>query len=182
MTRKFGLALRAAFFGLAALATPTAGPAATGEAAPHLTHVFTAKITLAPPIEQGEIDGGRRRFVPITGGSVEGARFTGTVLPGGGDWQTIYPGGFTRIEARYFLKATDGTVIGIYNPGVRVASASVSEQLARGEKVDPSSYYFRSSPIFDPPPGVHQWLRNKVFVGRGIRMPDHVLLEVYAVD
>jgi hypothetical protein len=178
----FWLALRVAACGLAAMAFPSAGPGATGQAAPHLTHVFTAKITLAAPIEQGEIDGGRRRFVPITGGDIKGPRFTGTVLPGGGDWQTIYPGGFTRIEARYFLKAADGTVVGIHNPGVRVASARVSEQLARGEKVDPSSYYFRSSPIFDPPPGPHQWLRNKVFVGRGIRMPDHVLLEVYMVD
>jgi hypothetical protein len=182
MTMNLGLALRAAVCGLAVAMVPAEGPAASPARAPHLTYVFTAKITLAPPVEQGEIDGGRRRFVPITGGSVTGPSFTGTVLPGGGDWQTIYPGGFTRLDARYFLKAADGTVIGINNPGVRVASTSVSEQLARGEKVDPASYYFRSSPVFDPPPGAHQWLRSKVFVGRGIRMPDHVLLEVYMVE
>jgi hypothetical protein len=29
--------------------------------------------------------------------------------------------------------------------------------------------------VFDPPPGKHGWLRGKTFVGRGIRMPDHVL-------
>ncbi len=150
--------------------------------APRLAPVFTVRVEIAPPVEQGEIDGGRRRFIPITGGTVTGPRLSGTVLPGGGDWQTIYPGGFTRVEARYFLKAADGTVIGITNPGVRVASQDVTNRIARGERVDPSAYYFRSTPVFDPPPGTHQWLREKTFVARGIRMPDHVLIEIFAVE
>jgi hypothetical protein len=178
---RLGVLPRRAVFALAAAALLLMGPAAAGQSTPILSHVFTVKITLAAPIEQGVIDGGRRRFVPITGGRIEGPKFSGTVLPGGGDWQTIYPDGFTRIEARYFLKAADGTVIGIHNPGVRVASAEVSDKLARGQVVDPASYYFRSSPIFDPPPGKHQWLRNRTFVGRGTRMPDHVIIEVYTV-
>jgi hypothetical protein len=160
----------------------TASAAQTVPVAPKLDYAFTVRVELAPPVEQGQIDGGRRRFVPITGGTISGPRLTGTVLSGGGDWQTIYPGGFTRIEARYFLKADDGTVIGIVNPGVRVATQEVSEKLARGERVDPGAYYFRSSPVFDPPPGKHGWLREKTFVGRGIRMPDHVLIEFYIVE
>ena len=147
-----------------------------------LTYAFTTRIELAPPVEQGEIEGGRRRFVPIIGGTITGPWLTGTVLAGGGDWQTIYPDGFTRIEARYFLKAADGTVIGIHNPGVRVASAEVSGRMARGERVDPSAYYFRASPVFDPPPGPHAWMRGKTFVGRGVRMPDHVLMEIFIVE
>ena len=163
----------------AALAAPAA---AQLPSAPRLTPVFTVRVEIAPAVEQGEIDGGRRRFIAITGGTITGPRLTGTVLAGGGDWQTIYPGGFTRVEARYFLKAADGTVIGIHNPGVRVASAAVTERMARGQAVDPSAYYFRTSPVFDPPPGQHQWLREKTFVGRGIRMPDHVLIEIFAVE
>ncbi|MGF7146802.1 hypothetical protein FHS96_000411 [Sphingomonas zeicaulis] len=172
---------RIAFTALAA-ASLGAAPAAPAETPPALTYAFTVRVELAPPVEQGEIDGGRRRFVPITGGTITGPRLNGTVLNGGGDWQTIYPGGFTRVEARYFLKAADGTVIGIHNPGMRVASPEVSARIARGETVDPASYYFRSSPVFDPPPGKHQWLREKTFVGRGIRMPDHVLIQFYIVE
>ena len=165
------------------LAAGLADPAAAQDRAPPaLTYAFSVRVELAPPVEQGEIDGGRRRFVPITGGTITGPRLTGTVMAGGGDWQTIYPNGFTRIEARYFLKAADGTVIGIVNPGVRVASPEVIARLTNGEKVDPGSYYFRSSPVFDPPPGPHQWLREKTFVGRGIRMPDHVVIEFYIVE
>ncbi|WP_294294181.1 DUF3237 domain-containing protein [uncultured Sphingomonas sp.] len=164
------------------LALAAAAVVAQAPASPKLTPVFTVRVEIAAPVEQGEIDGGRRRFIPITGGTITGPRLSGTVLPGGGDWQTIYPGGFTRVEARYFLKADDGTVIGIFNPGVRVASQDVTDRIARGERVDPSAYYFRSSPVFDPPPGKHQWLRDKTFVARGIRMPDHVLIEIFAVE
>ena len=139
----------------AALALATLTGAAQAEVppgaaapAPTLTYVFSIRADLDPPIEVGTVDGGRRRFIGIRGGEVYGPRLHGTVLPGGGDWQTIMPEGLTRIEARYFLKADDGTVIEITNPGVRVASTEVTQRLAHGEKVDPALYYFRTAPVF----------------------------------
>lgn len=173
MTRKKFLGL-----GFAALALIGAGPDAP---APSLEYAFTVKATLLPPVEQGEVDGGRKRFIAITGGLVEGPLLTGTVLPGGGDWQTILPGGLTRVEARYFLKAADGTVIEITNPGVRTSSPEVIAKLSRGENVDPSAYYFRTTPSFGVAPGPHEWLRRHAFVARGIRRPDHVEIDFYVV-
>lgn len=154
------------------------GPAAP---APSLEYAFTVVASLLPPVEQGTIDGGRKRFIAITGGSVSGPLFEGTVLPGGGDWQTILPGGLAQVEARYFLKATDGTVIEVTNPGVRTATPEVTEQLARGESVDPSAYYFRTTPRFNTPAGAHEWMRRGVFVARGIRRPDRVEIDIYIV-
>ena len=175
--------LTAAALGLATMAS-AAEPAPEGASAPapHLTYAFSARIELAPPVEQGTVDGGRRRFIAITGGRVYGPRLTGTVMPGGGDWQTILPGGLTKIDTRYALKAADGTVIELTNPGVRVADPKVIEQLARGEAVDPSAYYFRCTPRFEVAPGAHEWLRRQVFVARGIRRPDHVVMDFYSVD
>lgn len=160
-----------------------AGPAAAGPAAapPGLDYAFTATVTVAPALEQGSVDGGRKRFIAITGGTVEGPLLSGEVLPGGGDWQVIEPGGLTRVEARYFLKARDGTVIEVTNPGVRVADPAVIDRLARGEEVDPSAYYFRTTPSFKVGPGAHDWLRRSVFVARGVRKPDRVLIDVYVV-
>lgn len=155
------------------------GPAAP---APTLTYAFSVRATLDPVVEQGEVDSGRRRFIPITGGTVSGPSLTGSVLPGGGDWQVIMPGGLTSIEARYFLKATDGTVIEVTNPGVRTATPDVIEKLARGEVVDPSSYYFRTTPRFMVKDGPHAWMRRKVFVARGIRKPDSVVIDFYTVE
>ena len=150
--------------------------------APTLHYAFTIHVTLAPPIEQGTVDGRRKRFVPITGGVVSGPRLTGIVLPGGGDWQSIDASGLTIVDTRYTLKADDGTVIDIANPGVRVASPEVTAKLAKGEVVPADAYYFRSSPRFSVSPGPHEWLRRTVFVGRGIRNPDSVQIDVFAVD
>jgi len=159
---------------LAAGAAQAAGPAAP---APTLEYAFQ----VAAPLEQGQADGGRKRFIAITGGTVSGPMLNGEVLAGGGDWQVIEPNGLTRVEARYFLKAADGTVIEIENPGVRVATPEVIDKLARGEDVDPSAYYFRTTPRFMVTAGAHEWLRRNAFVARGIRKPDHVIVDYYVV-
>ena len=127
------------------------------------------------------VDGARRRFVPITGGTVEGARIHGRVANGGGDWQAIHDDGLTEIGARYTLIHDDGTAIGVFNPGVRVAAPAVIARLTAGEMVDPALYYFRTTPRFDVADGAHGWLRRQVFVGRGIRMPSEVILQIFAV-
>jgi Protein of unknown function (DUF3237) len=104
------------------------------------------------------------------------------VLAAGGDWQTILPGGLARIEARYFIAAEDGTVIEVTNPGVRSASPEVTERLARGEQVDPSQYYFRTTPHFKVAGEAHGWMQRAVFVARGIRNSDSVVIDFYAVN
>jgi hypothetical protein len=175
--------LAAAFLAaLAASAATAASPDRIPTAAPGLTYAFTAHVQIAAPVEQGDVDGGRQRFIAITGGTVAGPRLKGTILPGGGDWQTILPGGLTQVVARYFIRADDGTVIAIDNPGVRVASAAVTERLARNEPVDPSAYYFRTTPRFTVAAGRHDWMRRTVFVARGIRRPTEVVIHVYAVE
>ena len=91
--------------------------------------------------------------------------------------QRIGPDGLTSVEARYFLKASDGTIIEVTNPGVRVGSPEVIERLARGERVDPAAYYFRTTPSFRVAEGPHRWLQRSVFVARGVRLPDRVLID-----
>jgi hypothetical protein len=167
--------------GAIALVATTGFAGKAEPAPPKLTFAFEARITLAPPIEQGTVDGKRKRFIPITGGTIKGPKLNGVVLPGGGDWQSIHPDGLTEIFARYSMKADDGTVIAITNPGVRVASTDVIARLSAGEDVDPTLYYFRTTPVFEVTAGPYAWLRRSVFVARGIRKPDHVIVEVFEV-
>lgn len=161
--------------------TITSAGAGPNAPAPSLDYAFSVRATLAPPLEQGEIDGKRSRFIAITGGTVSGPKFEGEVLPGGGDWQTIAPGGMTEVWARYSLKATDGTIIAVTNSGVRTALPEVIERLAKGEDVDPSLYYFRTAARFDVVKGKHEWLKRTLFVARGIRKPDSVIIDFYEV-
>jgi hypothetical protein len=159
----------------------TAAPVGQSAPTPQLTYVFSVRADVAAPIEQGPIDGGRRRFIAITGGSLYGPKLKGAVLPGGGDWQTIKDGGITSVFARYFLKTDDGAVIEVTNPGVRVASPEVIERLARGEDVDPSLYYFRTTPQFATSNKRYDWLNRAVFVARGIRKPNYVVIDYFIV-
>ncbi len=179
--------MRKTIIAAAAAAGMTSAGAAqdqTGPAAPRpeLEWAFSVRVEVDPAIEQGEIDGGVSRFIPITGGEVYGPRLTGTVLPGGGDWQVIRKGGLSDIEARYFLKAEYGTVIEVHNPGVRVADEATIEKLRIGEPVPQDSYYFRTQPRFRVADGTHQWLERQVFVARGVRFPDRVIIDFYSVE
>jgi hypothetical protein len=157
-------------------------PSGPSAPVPGLTHVFSLRGELAPPVELGEVEGQRKRYIPVTGGNVYGPRLAGRVLPGGGDWQAIAPGGLTFVLARYHIEASDGTVIGVTNSGVRTATPEVMEKLVQGIEVDSDAYYFRTNPVFEVRAGAHEWLRRHLFIARGIRKPDHVIVDFYRVD
>jgi hypothetical protein len=108
---------------------------------------------------------GQRRFIPIVGGSFEGPRIRGRVLPGGGDWQLQRPDGVLEVEARYTLQADDGTLIYIHNSGVVIRSATP---------------YARTTPRFEAPPNsAHAWLNQAIFVASlGIAQPDPLIVRV----
>jgi hypothetical protein len=55
------------------------------------------------------------------------------------------------------------------------------QRLIAGEPVDPSAYYFRTTPVFEVAAGPHDWLCRAVFIGVGIRNPQDVRIRVFAV-
>ena len=154
---------------------------AENNAPPALEHVFTARVSIATPLEVGQTAAGRRRVIPITGGTVSGPRLQGLVLPSGADWQSVLPDGTAHLVARYTLQADDGTLISVVNRGIRRGPAAVLARLAAGETVDPAQYYFRAAPCFEVVPGPHGWLAENLFVATGERAPDHVVIRVFLV-
>ena len=101
-----------------------------------LTPLFSAEITLAPPLEMGVSPLGRRRIIEITGGQFTGERLSGKVLPGGADWQLVRADGVAYLDTRYTLETHDGALIYVQNRGYRHGPAEVIERLARGEMVE----------------------------------------------
>jgi hypothetical protein len=164
----------------AGLLAPLPARAQGRAAPPALTHKFDLSIRVAPAQELGEVGGGRRRVIPITGGHVSGA-ITGEVLPGGADWQTIRPDGVTLLVARYTIRLSDGATVGIINSGVRRAPLDIVRRMTAGEVVDPALVYFRTTPVFEVGPGPHQWLTENLFVATGERRPDLVRIRVFQV-
>ena len=99
---------------------------------------------MGAPLDLGLIPAGRRRIVPILGGTFEGSGLKGRIQPGGADWQIVRADGFTELDTRYTLETDDGKLIYVQNVGIRHASPEVTAKLMKGEPVDPSLVYFRT--------------------------------------
>ena len=146
-----------------------------------LLPLLRAEIALAPAQELGATPQGRRRIIPITGGSFSGERLSGKVLPGGADWQVVRDDGVAQLEARYTLETSDGALIYVRNEGYRHGPAEVLKKIAAGEPVDPSLYYMRSTPRFETGDSRYAWLNRIVCVGTGARHAAKVEFEMYEV-
>ena len=147
----------------------------------NLQPLLRAEITLAPAQELGDAPLGRRRIIPITGGTFRGERLSGRVLAGGADWQVIRADGVAELDARYTLETEDKALIYVRNFGYRHGPAEVIKRLAAGEAVDPSLYYMRTTPRFETGAERYQWLNRIICVGTGARRAASVELEVFEV-
>lgn len=162
------------------MAEDTSGPESDHLEA-SLVHVLTLDVDVESPIEVGETGEGRRRIIPIVGGSVSG-RIEGQVLNAGADYQLFRTDRPTRLVAQYAIETDDGEMIFVNNRGIRVASQSVKEDLRDGREVEPADVYFCTVPEFETAAADLQWLENRIFVATGIRRPQGVRLAVYSVE
>ena len=155
---------------------------------PALEPVFDLTVTVAAPIEAGAITGlnsrGRRRIIPITGGTVRG-QLNGAVLPGGADFQLVVSDTCADLDARYLLRLDDadwaGAHVFVQNRALRRASAEDTARLVRGEPVDPAAIYFRCAPTFEVSHPALAWMTESLFVGTGARFPDRVAMRFFRV-
>ena len=157
--------------------------------APTLEHIGDLTVFVAAPIEAGNVTGlnsrGKRRIIPITGGTLVGPQLQGRVLPGGADFQIVVSDTCADLDARYLI-ALDGPEhagqhIFVQNRALRRGSADDIAKLVRGEPVDPAAIYFRCVPTFEVSSPALQWLSESIFVGTGARFPDRVEISLFRV-
>lgn len=150
---------------------------------PRLEFAFEVRAEVADPTVVGELPTGQtRRIIDITGGSFEGPRVKGKLLPGGADWQLIRRGdGFTDVDARYTLETDDGHLIYVSNIGIRHAAPEVMARLNAGEVVDQSEIYFRAVPKFETAAPGLDWLMRSIFISTGERYPNGVIIRFWRV-
>jgi hypothetical protein len=157
--------------------------ASTGEPVPpRLTFAFELRVRVGNPVEVGQVIHGRRRIVPIEGGTIKGPMLNGTVPAGGADWQTIQADGFTELDTRYMIKTDKGDLVYVQNGGMRTAAPDVMQKLLAGQSVDPRLVYFRTQPKFETAAPDLQWLARSLFVGVGDRYPNEVVIRFFKVE
>jgi hypothetical protein len=123
------------------------------------------RLATAPIQEIGPTPHGTLSIFPIVGGTFDGERLRGTVLPGGGDWVTRRTDGVFELDLRATLETDDGALVYLTFSGVR----------------DDASHYFRTLPRFETAAPKYDFLNRLLAVGLGEIRPDgpvHVFEEL----
>jgi len=123
------------------------------------------RLATAPIQEIGPTSHGTLSIFPIVGGTFDGERLRGKVLPGGGDWVTRRPDGVFELDLRETLETDDGALVYLTFSGVR----------------DDASHYFRTLPRFETAAPKYDFLNRLLAVGLGEIRPDgpvHVFEEL----
>jgi hypothetical protein len=130
--------------------------------------LMTLRLNTAPTQDVGAAPRGRRVTFPIIGGSFEGDRLRGEVLPGGDDWAITRSDGVLELDLRVTLQTDDGALIHLTFEGIRDDSA-------------PGGPYLRTLPRFETAEPKYAFLNRLLAVGIGeIRAdgPVHVIEEL----
>jgi len=130
--------------------------------------LMTLRLTTALTQDFGPGPHGTRVTFPLTGGSFEGDRLRGKVLPGGDDWTIKRPDGVMELDLRITLETNDGALVHTTFEGIR-------------DDGSPGGPYFRTTPRFETAEPKYSFLNRLLAVGIGdIRGdgPVHVIEEL----
>ena len=114
--------------------------------------LMTLRLNTAPTQNMGAGPRGTRVTFPITGGSFEGDRLRGKVLPGGDDWTVKRPDGVVELDLRITLETDDGALIHMTFEGIRDDGA-------------PGAPYFRTVPRFETAAPKYSFVNRLLAVG-----------------
>jgi hypothetical protein len=103
------------------------------------------------------------------------------LLPGGGDWVLLRRDGVAELDIRFTLRTEDAQLIYLRSGGIFDMSPRVSERIRKGEDVDPSEYYFRTSPVFETGSEKYSRLNRVVAVGVGRRTMTGMVTDIFEV-
>src|SRR5262245_24076293 len=134
--------------------------------------LMTLQVAVGTVQKIGAVPHGSRVTAPITDGTFEGPRLRGKVLPGCGDWTLLLGDGVLELDLRITLQTDDGALIHMASFGLRHGPPDVIAALARGEIVDPSAYYFRTTPRFETAHPKYAFLNRLIAVATGDRRPE----------
>jgi len=148
---------------------------------PNLEHLFDMHADLEAP--QGIPGGpmGERQIFIVKGGTIEGPKIKGTVLPGGGDWATRRADGVLQLDVRATVKTDDGAMIYATYSGLIDGTMETITAAATGADPPLGDYYFYTNPMFQVGAEKYAWLNRVVALGRGRIVPGGVEYRVWAV-
>jgi len=151
--------------------------------------VVDIRLEVDAPVPLGKSPWRNRRVSYIAGGTVEGERLRGEVMPGGGDWSELGQGvdgaALTLVDVRSLWKTHDGAIVDVRYSGRLVIPQAVLGDFrdpAKVEGLGDDDYYFRIQPIFETADVRYDWLNALVAVGYGKRTASGVRYRIFGLE
>lgn len=142
-------------------------PKRTKETDVKLEHLMDFKAKLySPVVDVGRGPFGTRYIYNAAGGTFDGPRLKGRVLPGGGDMPLADDNGAMRLDIRVTLETDDGAFIYLQNQGVWRNEPSHPER-REGTAAEFGDMYIMSTPRLEAGDARYQWLKDFVYVAEG---------------
>lgn len=149
---------------------------------PVLTQIYRLKAVMGPVQEFGDALVGRRRVVPLAGGTFTGPELNGNLMPGGrASWQVGLPDGTAVAEVRYTLQTDRGALFYVQSTGVSPGADPRSAPVDGGPVVDPGERLVHSATRIETAAPNLRWLNRGVFVTVSAPMSVNMLYETYLV-
>jgi hypothetical protein len=146
-----------------------------------LEELMVLRADLKDPVTVGAGPYGERQIYDVTGGSFEGKRLKGKLLPSGGDWLLIDDNGIGRLDVRATLETHDGATIYTQYFGVLVMNEKVVQALEGGGETQFGDTQFVTQPRFETGDERYSWLNSVMAVSEGRTLPNAVEYRVYEV-
>lgn len=148
---------------------------------PKLELLYEIHVDLDRPQVIGQTPYGTRQIYYVRGGSFQGPRIKGEVLPGGGDWALIRQDGVLQLDVRATVRTDDGALVYAWYYGLINATPDVFAAVGRGEDVSPDRYYFYAAPMFQTAAPQYEWLNRVLAVAKGRMVGSGVEYRVFAL-
>ena len=149
-------------------------------------HLFDIHFELGAIHTVGQGPYGQRVIGNLGGGTFEGERLRGRILPSGGDWGLFMPDGTLSVDGRACFECDDGALIyGIYT-GRWAIAPEVMAKLADPEQIaghDPSEYYLRINFIFETAVENAKvaWMNRLIAIATGRRVVGGIDYRVFEI-
>jgi hypothetical protein len=132
-----------------------------------MEHIFSYKATLRSPAENiGVTPEGLRMNIYVTGGTVEGPRVQGRILPVGGDWLIVREDGVIILNVRATIETHDGALLYLTYTGVGEAGGDGYQRFLEGNP--PSTFPIRAVPRVITSHPDYVWINRLQCVNIGI--------------
>lgn len=136
-----------------------------------LEEVFRMTVAVTPPVVIGETPLGLRQVIGSSGGVVTGARISGRLNPGGGDWLLVTPDGYAHPDVRHTVHTDDGAELYVHGTGLIEMNAATLGAIGGGAPTGFDDAYIRVGLTIETGDPRYRWVNQALFLAEGRLQP-----------